>query len=366
MLAALGGTIKIPDVCGGNGGCNQRFGDSIDRELLRNSTVTLHRLLLSKGQTHEQQMFFFREDHGVWLDIVRCEGERRVMLLPQLYMHGQLPVVVASSEYSKERMDLLRRPVEDLARAKMLIHEWDQSAPARIVFLPRHRLCVARARSETELAHFFDSIRAKLPELASRHQDDDHQNINLGMEKTPLVLCIGAAINEPARCAAKMAFNFLSYYLGPEVALRAEFDSVRQYITGENVDPVRLVAAESGEMGLSVDTRHAANWFATRPKTPRWRLLREAHYITLFAQNRVVQAEVGLFGGRSPFFLSFGRVGSDLVVSKPLPAVLLTPIAGGGDRVLADAELADALIMAEQHDDDGSVCSSPFRSTARA
>ncbi len=76
----------------------------------------------------------------------------------------------------------------------------------------------------------------------------------------------------------------------------------------------------------------------------RWSLLRDSHYIALLARNYEVGAEVGLFGGRSRFLVRFGKVGTDLVVERPLPAVLVTPIGGGGDRVLAGEELVETLM----------------------
>jgi hypothetical protein len=64
----------------------------------------------------------------------------------------------------------------------------------------------------------------------------------------------------------------------------------------------------------------------------------------LLAQSREVGGEVGLFGGPSRFLVRFGKVGEDLVVEKPLLAVFVTPIGGGGDRVLAGPELFETLM----------------------
>jgi hypothetical protein len=57
-------------------------------------------------------------------------------------------------------------------------------------------------------------------------------------ENPNLILPLSTSMNDSLRCAAKMAFNFLSFYIGADAALRAEFDSVRRYISGESVEPV--------------------------------------------------------------------------------------------------------------------------------
>ena len=350
ILEALGGTTTIPDVCGGRPGCNQKFGDSIDRELLRNSPITLHRLMVSKGQSHQQQMFYFRQDHAVWLDVFVRVADRAMVVPPQLYVHEGKPIVIASPEFEVERAALLAKPVDELARATKLIHDWDQSAPARVVFQPGRGRCIVRARSEDEFQSFIETLSVKLPDLAARAAAGGASTqVTLNTEGQ-LILPLGTAINDSPRCAAKMAFNFLSLYLGPDVALRPEFDSVRDYITGANVDPITDVVTEDGEAGVTVDTRHVANWFTTDLTSNHWNLLRDAHYITLIAQNYEVGAEVGLFGGRSRFLVRFGTVGKDLVVNKPLPAVFMTPVGGGGDRVLAGDELVEALQQSGRHE----------------
>lgn len=348
MLEALGGTITIADVCGGRGGCNQKFGDTIDRELLRNSPVTLHRLMLSKGQDHEQQMFYFRQDHGVWLDAIVRVGKRAMVIPPQIYVHDGKPFVIATREFEAARVALLATSVDQLSSATRIINDWDQHAPARLVLQPARGRHIVRARSNDDCDAFFEVLRAKLPELAARSAGGAAVEVNLGLEK-PLILPLGTAINDPPRCAAKMAFNFLSHYLGPAVALRPEFDSARDYISGKKVDPIEEVATADGEMGVTVDTRHVANWFTTDLTANHWKLLRESHYVVLLAQNYEIGAEVGLFGGRSRFLVRFGRVGKDLVVEKALPAVFVTPIGGGGDRVLAGHELVETLMRTGQH-----------------
>jgi hypothetical protein len=342
MLESLGGTTTISDVCGGRDGCNQRFGDSIDRELLRNSPVTLHRLMLSKGQKHDQQMFYFREDHGVWLDALVRVADRQMVIPPQLYVHGGRPIVVASPEFEKERMSLLAKSVDALASSAQVINDWEQHAPARVVLQPARGRCIVRARSEQDRATLFEILRDKLPDLASRAAGGAAEAVTLALDR-PLILPLGTTINDAPRCAAKMAFNFLSHYLGADVALRAEFDSVRDYIRGTKVDPVDEVATPEGEVGVTVDTRQVANWFTTGVSPSRWTMLQDTHYIVLLAHSREIGAEVGLFGGRSRFLVRFGRVTEDMAVNVQLPAVFTTPIGGGGDRVFAGAELADAL-----------------------
>jgi hypothetical protein len=294
-------------------------------------------------------MFHFREDHGAWLDLIVRVKQRSAVLPPQLYVYGERPIALASPEFATERLELLSQSVDAIAGAAKVIQPWEPNSPARLVYLPGTRGYVVRAQSEAHYAAFLDLLRAKLPDLAARAAGGAHELVNLSFQERPLVLPLGLAINDAPRCAAKMAFNFLSHYFGAEVALRAEFDGVRQYITGEKVDPVRSILVDEGETGVTVDTRYVGNWLTTNPTPSQWNLFREAHYIVLLSHHGELGAEVGLFGGRSRFLVRFGRFGRDLVIAAPLPAAFITPIGGGGDRVLAEYDLMDALEQAGSH-----------------
>ena len=90
-------------------------GDTLDRELLRNSPVTLHRLVLSKGQDHEQQMFYFRQDHGVWLDaIVRVARDKRIDGMIVSNTTVSRPATLRS-HFAKESGGLSGAPLFDLS-----------------------------------------------------------------------------------------------------------------------------------------------------------------------------------------------------------------------------------------------------------
>jgi hypothetical protein len=141
-------------------------------------------------------------------------------------------------------------------------------------------------------------------------------------------------VNAPARCAAKMAFNLLCLHLGPEVALLSEFDPVRRYITGEDVEPVvEVPSVDGGEAGLTVDTRFVDNWFTQPEMRALPSSLQDRHLIWLAAYDREVYAYVDLYG-KFAFKIRLGRVASEIQISKPLPIVLATPIGGGGDEIL--------------------------------
>jgi len=338
VLEALGGNTTIADVCGGRSGCNQKFGDTIDRELLRNSLVTLHRLVVPGGGDHEQQMFFPREDHGVWLDVLVRPAEQDMSVLPQLYLHDGGVTAVASPEFDSERLRLASSTFADLGASVRYIQDIPQYSP-RIVLQTWRRRLILRARSSHEAEGFLEVLREKLPRLAAA-SNEGSTDVTLPTD-TLLSLPLSTSMNDGPRCAAKMAFNFLSLYCGPEVALQAEFDSVRDYITGRNVEPVREIVV-GDEIGLTIDTRHVANWAATDMTASPWNLLRDAHYICLSLQEGQVCAEVGLFGGRCRFLVRLGKA-TEGVLRGPLPAVFLSPIGGGGDRVLAGNELHEAL-----------------------
>jgi hypothetical protein len=352
ILDALGGRTTIRDVCGGPGSCNQQFGNSIDRELVRNSLVAVPRTVGHGGRARDHNVFYFREDHRAWIDIVlhvHRTGRRELSVLPQLYLYNGRAIVVASPRFAQARDQMLSLPVDALEAAvtKRLIEDHSHAEPSRIIFQPDRACYVARARSEATYAQFLASLRTELPALVDHLGREPPHDVVLRYG-APMALQLWIGVNDTPRCAAKMAFNFMCHMFGPDVALRPEFDSVRDYITGRYVEPVVSHVSESGEAGFSVDTRHVANWMAPHegvPPPPA--LLRSAHYIILLAHRGEVGAEVGLYGGLLRFAVSLGHLPSDFVIETPLPVVFMTPINGGGDRVLVGGELVASFMESD-------------------
>jgi len=85
-------------------------------------------------------MFYFRQDHGVWLDAIVRVGDRAMVIPPQVYVHDGKPFVIATREFEADRIALLETAVEVLSSATRIIQDWDQHASTRLVLQP------ARAR----------------------------------------------------------------------------------------------------------------------------------------------------------------------------------------------------------------------------
>jgi hypothetical protein len=329
ILDALGGRTTIPDVCRG---CNQRLGDTIDRQLMRNSAVTLLRFLRTPAdrRPHDQPILYPRDDVG-WMDAIVRGGD--LLFPPQLYAVDSKLTLVASPTFDEQRAELMRMPIDSLTDARVHLHDGELAHPPRLVFSPALRRCFIRARTAAAHEEFVALLRSDLPRLRGRENQGIIQELTLPTDRL-LKLTIAIGMNDAPRCATKMAFNFLSLFLGPEVALRPEFDGVRRYITGEDVLPPVERVAPDGERGLTIDTRYVANWMASPIEPHRWPALADSHYIVLLVHQRQLGAEVGLFGGRSRFLIRFADISEDFPSLPPLPAVFVTPTDDTGDRIV--------------------------------
>lgn len=342
MLEGLGGTFTIHDVCGT---CNQKFGDSIDRELLRNSPIVINRLLLPGAQTkkgHGEIPILIKTNDGLILDgVMRPGGPAR--LLPQVYEGEHGTLVMAHDNEDRLHSILRSRGVDWVVdNAKVKTFEGKLYGPTRLVLGGSDNKVILRLMAGS--AGDADRFRCRLRSDLLRLLDAQPKKVSVGASS--MVLTISSSVVDIPRCAAKISFNFLSYHLGPDFALRDDFDGVRGYVCGSNVEQPVEVTSVDGEVGLTLDERFVhGDWI--RGGDRRLRLMKPGHYVILLAMNRHVCAMVALFGGAISFAVSLGRVGLDAFASKELPAMLYTPLGGGGDRLLSMSDLEE--MMAGAH-----------------
>lgn len=342
VLECLGGTSCIPDVCQS---CNNDVLGPLDQEFSRNSPIVLHRLFNSgpKGEVQEPQ-FLEVPDVGGYIDCVVETGTFRVSTPHQFFLLDGKLTSYAPGDREKRLRDVLEyfEQVRDVPkRIRRSIRDIPEHSPARLVVHPKNSRWrfVLRARTEGD-------AQSLLRELVGwrRLLQPDVRQLTASVDASRVLLRLSTPINAVERCVAKMAFNFLAHHLGAEMALRPEFDPVRRYITGEEVDPVLEVEDPAGgEAGFTVDTRFVTPWHTNRKMDASSWILPDGHTLALHAYDRVVSCGVHLFGGAEHFRVSLGRVGPDARTGRPLPYFLFASTAPGtGD------EFFDAMRRAER------------------
>lgn len=321
VLECLGGTTCIPDVCQG---CNNDVLGPLDQDFARNSPVVLHRLFNPgrPGQVQEPQ-FFEHPPMGGFLDIDIRTGQTGIRIPHQLFLlDGKLTSLapLGTEEQNRAALEYYFTVQGNSRRVHRAIRDIPEHAPARLVVYPKNSRWrfVVRARTEDEANALLASLAnwQRLWDGAARH-----------FESTVNVERVSVRLSTPAnaieRCVAKMAFNFLAHHLGAEFALRSEFDAVRSYINGENVEPVLEVPApDGGEAGWTVDTRFVTPWHTNRAMDASPWTLPGGHTLALTAHARDIFCGVHLFDGHEHFKVFLGHVNDDATTSSPLPFFL--------------------------------------------
>ena len=174
------------------------------------------------------------------------------------------------------------------------IRDVPEHSPARLIL--RGKNIQLRARSEAEA----DRLLAQA--AAAQSVDDRRPFEPLTLPET-MSLRMSVDPNSVGRCIAKMAFNMATAVLGPSVVLGDQFNPVRAYILGTDVQEGPTVT-EDGEAGVLVDYRYVEPWL-NRPSRPPVASTR-VHTIELVKHRGGLGAFVGLFGASEWFAVRLG------------------------------------------------------------
>jgi hypothetical protein len=335
VVDGLDGTACIPDVCVE---CNGACLGPLDREFLRNSIVAFHRLFTpggKQGRLTEPQ--FAPSPRGAgWLDAVITTWPITLEHPPQVFfVDDELVGIFPGRDHDALVREIKRLAEMGLAGVRRVINPRPEHEPARLVIkrVRKRFSSILRARSVEDADAFARVFAEQAPTWADQVQWSD-----LTPDNPRVVVKTIEDVNVVGRCAAKMAFNFLADYLGPELALQDEFDGVRDYILGTNVEVPRQVRTATGELGLTVDERYVRLW-ANVPDLEHWSVLPGGHTIMLSALDGDAISMVHLYEGRLRVPVRLGRLPPDAPLRRSLPAFFFTPIGGGGDQTLTLPEL---------------------------
>lgn len=335
VLESLGGRQTIQDVCAD---CNGQFGRTIDLALARSSLVPLDKMLTHGVPAAELKVPVFLPSpiDGTLLDGCVYGGLTGVELRPQIYFSEGMFRMIAGTVagYDLLREAILDRSSDWVENAKPAVDPRPEASTPRLVAVRERKRLHPYIRAQTieDVERFRGQVREALPRLRQALLRGTAPE-SFTADASAGFVRLSVKANDAPRCGAKMAFNFLCYYLGSEVALRDEFDPVRGYIRGDDVLPDESIVTPEGEQGLQVDTRFVENWLKEPVSTIALEPFDRGHSIYLGAQRLNIHVSVALFG-RVTFRVSLGVLQGGVELRRSLPAVFFTPVDGAGDSVL--------------------------------
>lgn len=250
----LGGNLTKPLVCDA---C--RFSH-LDQALMEQSPVALNRVAYTPtsafGVRMGGQHFHYDTDTGDHLDVV-VENGPSVRILPQIILprDGEPRIVGSNTDALTKLMSYIEGRLETrtLRDIHVRVGPINRCKYARLV---KHRskdayLRVPRVGEELRVFETLESnwqaIASRVSGLASGAEVPETKTTETPTVEMTLTFCP----NDYHRGVAKIAFNFAATLLGAELVLAPEFDSVREYIKGTEVQQ----PAELADGQVSVDPR---------------------------------------------------------------------------------------------------------------
>jgi hypothetical protein len=297
ILKGLGGHATIPDVCGGPKSCNQELGDTLDREVLRESFIALHRYYapnVNDGQLGGIQ--FMPSKLGGYFDL-KVFNDGDVKLPPQLAV-TEKGVVIAVEHEEKAAADSVLAAFKGIETVfKEDVRDVAEYEPPRIVLnMSKKGLHLIRGRNQTDVDKVKDVLRRGFTvQYSAKAEDVVEPEFRVRVSMEP---------NTTSRCIVKMAFNMATAVFGAEAMVRPEFNPIRDFIwgIGVNVKPIRQEA--DGRLIVDLDDRYIDDW--TKDRQPEAVGSPEEHTIVLLELDGQLGARVVLFGGAEWFQVRLG------------------------------------------------------------
>ncbi len=279
-----------PVVCDG---CNRSFG-RIDQALAERSTIALHRVTASNRDAADVKLgdehFLYDEARNRWLEAQLRSG-LKPRILPQLHRKdGKLILIGAAHDERIELVELIGR-LRD-ARKLMSVHIKVDSSPevsSSRLAMHREKAVYVRAASIEAGQDFLRLLDANWPTYAVEFLATPTSAEPIPQLEVNIRLAI--QFDDCNRAIAKSAFTFMAVQLGGDFALRHEFDPIRDYIRGLNIQHPE----DLGPNEVAVDPRFVEAWDETQAPL----ISTDFHAIGLFYAPQMLFGLVTLYAANT-------------------------------------------------------------------
>jgi hypothetical protein len=284
--------------------CNRRFS-GIDQAFAERSLVAISRVAQTPPDAFEAELGGEHFHHDVVRDLVadvRLVNGLRATPFPQLHCRPGTNqwMVVADDLAGLDRLVAFldkRIALGILRNLHVKVGPEDKCSTARIVV---HReddgyIRVAKRGHERGIFNAFEKV---WPQLRA-DMTGAKRSIVESVPNPSIAVNVPVRLDDMFRAVAKTAFNVLAADVGVEMALRAEFDPIRDYIRGLDVRRPQ----EPAEDEIAADTRFVRMVpFGVPPLIPT-----EMHAVTISYQPPKLMAYVTLYKVHS-FVVELGTI----------------------------------------------------------
>jgi hypothetical protein len=284
--------------------CNGGFS-AIDQALAERSLVAVSRVAYTPADAFDTELggqHFHRDvAHDLVADVKLVNGLRPVAM-PQLHFRPgtNQVMVVADDQSGLERLiafvdkQITKRT---LRRLHVKVGPEDKCSTARIV-VHREDDGYIRVAKRGHEAGIFDALEKVWPQLRAE-MTGGKKPVAESIPNPSIDMEVPVRLDDMFRAVAKTAFNVLAADVGAELALRVEFDPIRNYIRGLDIRHT----AELAEGEIAADTRFVRMVrFGEPPLTPT-----EMHAVTISYQPPKLMAYVTLYKVHS-FVVELGTI----------------------------------------------------------
>lgn len=296
LQASLGGNLTAEVACDS---CNHSFSQ-IDQALAEQSFVAMERIVQTPVQRSVRlgnMHFIHRADDDIWQEVQVTN--RLVPRVPaQLHFRDPHAWLFAGTTEDKHHFaTLLQKRIANCSvlTTPIRIGPERYCTTARLVQHRRANMFV-RARSLDEGKDFLALLPRLWSEVQTAHIDDTRLE---KIESPTIHIHLSMCLDDIYRAVAKTAFNYLALRKGIPFARRSEFDPIRRYILGHDIQhPSQLRDDE-----VAVDTRFVSAW----ERGEQFLVPTTKHLIMLGYLHPNVFGAVTLYGKRT-FMVHLGEV----------------------------------------------------------
>jgi hypothetical protein len=300
LAKSLGGNLRRPITCAT---CNNQTLSALDQALAERSLVALSRVAYTPGEAFDAKLggehFHYDADRDLHTDVTLTNGFKS-HTFPQVhfrYNSDQVMIVGTDRDGRRLLVDFIDKHIANATLDDIHVRQGpvDRCSTARIV-MHRTKDGYIRVRSKHDEKQIFAFLAHHWSHLREQLLTGEFTNHTIGNPTIHVNLSV--TLDDSFRAIAKTAFNVLATEAGVELALRPEFDPLRDYVLGRDIRHPEPRDPDE----IAVDCR----FVDMLPSENAAALPTDGHLVSLFRYRKHVMAIVTLYGSHS-FLVMLGE-----------------------------------------------------------
>jgi len=313
----------------------------LDQALARRSIVAMSRAAYTPPSAFEVELegnhFHYDQTRDLHTGVTLTNG-LTPRVFPQLHFRYGVDEMAVTGE-GRESIEELVAFIDNLISSATLRSLYVKVGPAERCTTARlvlHRTDdgYLRVRTRGDERQIFNALESKWTVMRERILTDNAAAVQETIEAPTVHLGLSITLDDTFRAVTKTAFNVLATDVGVEFALLPEFNPVREYVLGADIqDPEDRAIDE-----IAVDERFVVQ--VGVGESPALQSATDEHLVTLFYHGGHVRACVTLYGLHS-FFVDLGAIN---LTDFPIVAHRFT-VTRAGNHVLSLDEMYERTLL---------------------